>query len=279
MKIYKFLLLFSVIMLGFGFTDCSEKGTAETGSVQTSAAVGEEAETTVQTRRNAMNKEKFDKLFSDSPEARVWNSEIITFSKLTVKEGRLVVLDPLFFFGVENVRPYTESVPAGEYDVKACIADFDGSKRIAAVTVPFADKSPVNFAMALNGTEDPEEVANLKEGEFFGFPVDAGLAAIADMSALTAYSEFACKWEEENDDNIYDGYLSELFEQSYKADPDHQREGGDFIDLTVPDTDMHIPMFATGWGDGVYPVYWGYSEDGSLCSVTVIFIDPDVEES
>lgn len=276
MKIYKFLLLFSVIMLGFGFTACSENGTVETESAQISAAAGEEAETTVQTRSNAMNKEKYDKLFS---EQRIWNSEIITFSKLTVKEGRLVVLDPLFFFGVENVRPYTESVPAGEYDVKACIADFDSSKRIAAVTVPFTDKSPVNFAMALNGTEDPEEVANLKEGEYFGFPVDAGLAAIADMSALSAYSEFAGKWEKENDDNIYDGYLSELFEQSYKADPDHQREGGDFIDLTVPDTDMHIPMFATGWGDGVYPVYWGYSEDGSLCSVTVIFIDPDVEES
>ena len=222
-----------------------------------------------------MNKEKYDKLFS---EQRIWNSEIITFSKLTVKEGRLAVSDALVCFDM-SVRPYTESVPVGEYDVKACIADFDGSKRIAAVTVPFTDKPPASFAMALDGTEDPEEVANLKEDEFFGFGVDAGLAAIADTAALKAYSEFVDKWENEHDgDNIYDGYLSDLFKKSYEAAPDHQRPDGDFIDLTVPGTDMHIPMFASGWGDGYYPVYWGYSEDGSLCSVTILFIDPDVED-
>ena len=32
-------------------------------------------------------------------------------------------------------------------------------------------------------------------------------------------------------------------------------------------------IFASGWGDGVYPVYFGYDAQGEVCGVYIHFID------
>ncbi len=31
-------------------------------------------------------------------------------------------------------------------------------------------------------------------------------------------------------------------------------------------------MFHTGYGDGIYPAYWGIAEDGSVSSLVIDFI-------
>ena len=48
---------------------------------------------------------------------------------------------------------------------------------------------------------------------------------------------------------------------------------GDRYAWTVPDTDCNLPIFASGWGDGYYPVYFGYDAKGEICAVYVRFID------
>ena len=45
------------------------------------------------------------------------------------------------------------------------------------------------------------------------------------------------------------------------------------MNWTVPGTDLSIPIFASGWGDGVYPCYFGYDSDGNVCGVYILFID------
>ena len=37
--------------------------------------------------------------------------------------------------------------------------------------------------------------------------------------------------------------------------------------------DCNLPIFASGWGDGYYPVYFGYGAKGKICAVYVRFID------
>ena len=39
------------------------------------------------------------------------------------------------------------------------------------------------------------------------------------------------------------------------------------------DTDCNLPIFSSGWGDGYYPVYFGYDAKGEVCAVYVRFID------
>ena len=58
-----------------------------------------------------------------------------------------------------------------------------------------------------------------------------------------------------------------------KVDPKYQGDYGDWLNWTVPDTDCNLPIFASGWGDGYYPVYFGYDAKGEVCAVYVRFID------
>ena len=37
-------------------------------------------------------------------------------------------------------------------------------------------------------------------------------------------------------------------------------------------TDLSIPMIQTGFGDGVYPAYFGYDEKQNICELVVQYI-------
>ena len=53
-----------------------------------------------------------------------------------------------------------------------------------------------------------------------------------------------------------------------------RKEGNsDGMAETGADTDCNLPIFSSGWGDGYYPVYFGYDAKGEICAVYVRFID------
>lgn len=212
-----------------------------------------------------MNIEKYNAYFNGGCDTAV-------ISKLTVSDGNVIAADPFGLYA--DFPPYIQKIPAGEFDVTACVLRKESDTHIAAVNVRFTDSQPVRFEMALDGSESVEDVASLAEGEFFGFPVDSGLAAILDTTSLKAYLDFEKDWYKNNPDkNIYDDLLSDLFAESYADAPDFQRDCGDYIDFVIPGTDYHMPVFSSGFGDGVYPVYFGYSKDGGVCSMSILFID------
>jgi hypothetical protein len=103
--------------------------------------------------------------------------------------------------------------------------------------------------------------------------VDAGLASIADVETRDRYCDFCENWDTQNPDgNIYDDYFAELFAESCEKYPKYQREAGDWINWTIPGTDLSLPLFASGWGDGQYPVYFGLDKDGEVCQILIEFI-------
>jgi len=71
----------------------------------------------------------------------------------------------------------------------------------------------------------------------------------------------------------YNDLFCDLLEENAKARPKYQEKYGDWLNWTVPDTDCNLPMFHSGWGDGYYPVYFGYDAKGEVCAVYVQFID------
>ena len=104
--------------------------------------------------------------------------------------------------------------------------------------------------------------------------MDAGLGCICDQEVHGAYCAFLDRWEKENPGkNLYHDYFQDLFAQSAQSRPEYQREGGDWINWQIPGTEYHLPFFQSGFGDGVYPVYWGFDEEGSICQLVVQFID------
>ena len=107
------------------------------------------------------------------------------------------------------------------------------------------------------------------------------MGCFTDTEGAKLTVEYVSKLEKENPDfgNMYDDYFDALLQENYKKYPDYQRDCGDFLNWTIPGMDKNVVIFASGWGDGVYPCYWGYNNEGKICSLTISFIEPsELEE-
>ncbi|WP_435523212.1 DUF4241 domain-containing protein [Chryseobacterium indoltheticum] len=193
--------------------------------------------------------------------------EIMEIGNVSLLSGKVVVRDPLVFLD-STQKPYFIETPKGNFPVTiAVVKSEDWGDRYAAVKVKFSNEKPVLYQEALIGNENLDGV---KEDDFFGFHVDAGLGCIADAKALPEFDKFIADL---NVDNIYDDYFAELFAHSYKENPNNQRDAGDWINWTIPNTNYQIPMFASGFGDGSYPVYFAYDANEEICGLYIQFID------
>ena len=186
--------------------------------------------------------------------------------------GNVIVRDPLCYFRPDE-QPFLQKIPSGTYSVTACVVkpDEGDCARYAAVKLTVSDNVAVRFEEALIGHENLD---SCEPGSYFGFNVDAGLATIADIKTRDAFHDYFTKWYKENPDgNNYDDYFAALFADSYRKKPQYQREGGDWINWTVPNTDLQMPLFQSGFGDGCYPVYFGYDNNDNVCCIIIEFID------
>ena len=148
--------------------------------------------------------------------------------------GRIAVGDPLAFlsrdFAPQRSPVLERSIATGKYPLLLSI--FKGrtfGMRYCLAKMQISEKEAVRYEMAR-----PENV------KFAGCPVDAGTLAILDEKTLGEYQAFVKKWDAAHPDgNIYDGYFQALYAESAKKYPDLQRESGDFIEWTIPETDLN----------------------------------------
>ena len=210
-------------------------------------------------------------------EEKIGNAQVDTLDIGTVHfpTGTILACDPLVELG--EALPFIQTVPAGTYPVTICVVPSETyGDRYACVKVAISNNKPVRYEMGMVGAENLDE--ELQEDEFFGFFVDAGMGCIADLKAQEAFKAY---WEqrEMEDESIdpYNDLFCDLLEENFQAHPQYQRDGGDWLNWTVPGTDCNIPIFASGWGDGVYPCYFGYDAEGNVCGVYIRFIDIERE--
>ena len=201
--------------------------------------------------------------------------DVMKIGDVRFPTGGVVACDPLVELG--EAHPYVQQIPTGTYPVSICVVPSElYGDRYACVKVSCGEGRPVRYEMGLVGNEDLDE--ELGEDEFFGFFVDAGMGCIADAAAQEAFKGY---WErrvaEEEDIDPYNDLFYELLEQNAQANPKYQRDGGDWLNWTVPGTDCDIALFASGWGDGAYPCYFGYDAAGEVCGVYIRFIDIEKE--
>lgn len=193
--------------------------------------------------------------------------EKLEIGQVSLPSGKILVRDPLVFLNAGE-KPYFAEAPKGNFPVTvAVVKSEEWGNRYAAVKVKFTDNKPVRYQEALTGNENLEGV---QQDDYFGFHVDGGLACIADAASLPAFDRFV---KEFNGDNLYDDYFAELFRKSYEENPVNQRKGGDWINWIIPGTAYQIPMFASGFGDGSYPVYFAYDGNNRICGLYIQFID------
>ena len=228
------------------------------------------------------NKEKFRckiDLESYFTEKKIGEMEVDTLDigEINLPTGEILACDPLVELG--EAKTYLQKTPVGKFPVKICVVPSkDYGDRYACVKVEFNKNKPVVYELAVTGNE--EEMNEAGEDEYYGFGVDAGMGCVADKKSQDEYSKYWKKLEEEgNADNPYDDIFEELLEESFKKSPKYQRDCGDWANFIIPDTDLNILVFASGWGDGYYPCYFGYDEKGELCGFYIHFIDIEREYS
>ena len=203
--------------------------------------------------------------------------DTLEIGDVSLPTGEILACDPLVELG--EAKAYIQKTPVGKYPVRiAVVPSEDYGDRYACVKVEFSKNNPVVYELAVTGEE--EKMDEAAEDEYYGFGVDAGMGCVADKKSQDEYIKYWNKLEEDGEaDNPYDDIFEELLAESAKQFPKYQRTGGDWANWTIPGTELNIPIFASGWGDGDYPCYFGYDEKGELCGFYILFIDIEKEYS
>ena len=195
---------------------------------------------------------------------------VLEMGEITFPTGEVLVRDPLVWLHRKE-KPYLTKVPTGKYMIETLVAEIEEEHyRYVLTRVKFNENKPVVYYEALKGDENLEGVDN---ESIFGFMVDAGLATIVDVKTREKYCDFVDEWYKENPGkNIYDDFFAKEFKENAIKNPKFQREEGDWINFKITNTDLSIPMIQSGFGDGQYPVYFGYDEKENLCDVVLEYI-------
>ena len=213
----------------------------------------------------------FDSYFTPQRIDENTRIDILDVGHISMPSGKLVACDPIC--GLTEHTPYFfPKMPQGEFPVSASvIIDRAGNARYAAVKITASDETVLRYETALYGNENLNESAGILPS---GFEVDSGLAALMDEKARNAFLEFLNDMTEKNPSfNIYDDYFSDLFSQNSCRNPKYQRKLGDWISWSIPGTKYYIPIIQSGYGDGLYPLYFGYGKGSKPISAVLHFID------
>ena len=197
--------------------------------------------------------------------------DVLDIGAVHFPSGTIFACDPLV--ELEDTPPFIQTIPAGTYPVKICVVPSEKyGDRYACVKVEVSREKPVRYELGMVGNENLD--AALGDDDYFGFGVDAGMGCIADIQTQAAFKTYwAKRLEEDPDIDPYNDLFCDLLEENAQAHPKYQGDCGDWLNWTVPDTDCNLPIFSSGWGDGYYPVYFGYDAKGEVCAVYVRFID------
>ena len=195
----------------------------------------------------------------------------IHIGDVNLPTGRIIVSDP--FFSMEQ-QPFSRTVEPDKYPVYVYMTEIDDQHhRIAYAKIKFRTEEATKWILALTDDLTKEELDELDEDEFYGFPVESGLACFLDEKTNAEFTARIDELQEKNPEaNYYDEALAEEFKE-YSGKNKFSRELGDWNDHKPnKESDNNVIMFASGWGDGYYPAYWGLNENGDTIELVIDFL-------
>ncbi len=212
-------------------------------------------------------------------ESQFVKSETRYFFKIGMADfpsGKVIVADPLCYLVSGKMCPQLEiNIPLGSYPMEVSICrNPDVGLRMCTVRLKIQETKAEKYICA-QPTEDTA-IAKCSDGVLSGFPVEAGMVTICDALVASEYRAFLDNWHRENQGkNHYDDYFADFFSESAETLPEYQREGGDFIEWTNPDTKHKMVMVASGFGDGLYQCFFGYDSENEICELIIPMVNPD----
>ncbi|MGL4489415.1 MAG: DUF4241 domain-containing protein [Rhizobiaceae bacterium] len=205
--------------------------------------------------------------FLQADEAKLTSEKIkrILLGEIDLASGRIVGVDPLTLYGGQHA--FTIKVAPGNYPVHIYAQDTgSGGIRVALAELRLDEALPVTWKIAAS---DGQDVASLKDGEIFGYAVDAGLGSFMSPETLAAL-EADMKKSEATIPDYSDYYTNVLAKDLEKPTPNA-------MIFPIPSSPANkVAIFHSGWGDGFYPSYFGYDAKGTpVTLVTTFFVLED----
>jgi hypothetical protein len=187
-----------------------------------------------------------------------WQVALLELGTIVLDSGELVVADP--YISEPDTPAFTRRFASGEHQVILGIAQIADDHRRIACAVLLGSELPIRgWQLALH----PGQLLDDLEGEdsFFGFPVDAGTACLASPSAFAVAAQVLAA-----DAGMLEDPLSAArfwaAEEAAIAEPS---EGS-----------SPVAVLTSGWGDGVYPTWFGIdAEDGIAVAVVDFLLNSD----
>ena len=170
--------------------------------------------------------------------------ETVSLGDLPLPTGCTVAADPL----VQPERPaFGRIVPAGAYPLTL----YRVQARNALAELRFQSGGVERWELALVPGEDG---SLLKDDEFLGYGVDAGIGSFMDIAARAA---MLAREGREKGKRGYSNYYDDVIHAEMQA------SGGEHLmHKPQPDDSAMVAMFRSGWGDGMYPSFWGLDAEG-----------------
>jgi hypothetical protein len=179
--------------------------------------------------------------------------------RLKIKQGRIIACDPFDGYDDVSIKPIKADFPKGKYLCEVSVACIDESTEeyVGFARIRFSHEQPVRWELAVREGELVEKYAN---NDDFGYPVSSGTGGFMDISAQREYKVRVKKNED---------YWEEIEDEMAERD---EKACGSII-WAIEDTNMAV--FPSGYGDGTYPSYIGYDEEGKICRLVTDFLVMD----
>ncbi|GGU32947.1 hypothetical protein GCM10007979_34880 [Nocardioides albus] len=164
----------------------------------------------------------------------------VTIGSVAITEGRVMAADPGWIPSGEDAGGFTATIPSGIYPVTLSLAATEeeaakGWGMVAAATLRVADRRVISWEMGLTPGQDQ---LDLGADEFYGMGVDTGTGAFLDAARADELTD------------VYD-------DGGWKLLEDSESSGATLADGAMV-------AYASGEGDGAYPVWIGRDEAGDV---------------
>lgn len=201
----------------------------------------------------------------------------IHIGDVNLPTGRIIAGDALY---TDGQPAFARTVEPDKYPVFIYVAKVDETHhRIAYAKIKLRPEKATKWILAITEDLTEEELNDLGEDEFYGFPVDSGIACFMDVETTPIYlAKIDTLLEKDEEADYYDEVLADEFSK-YSGKNNFSRALGDWNDHHPDEaSDNNVIMFSSGWGEGYYPAYWGLNEEGAAVELTIDFLLNDFDD-
>ena len=192
------------------------------------------------------------------------NLELVKVGDMDATANRLMLSDPCYL-GSNMVLPMERTTQIGKLPVFASVLTTQMTGRvIAGIKVKLSDTSTLRYELAM-----PLGIKAWTADDPMVYPyvdVATGIACAVDKETeLTFAAAYNNYFNTKGKDMVLDLLEPMLEESGYAM-------------FTIPGSNVTVPMFRTGLGQGAYNAYWGFDKDNKLTELVFPFVYPELFE-